>query len=162
MIDPEFRRLHPIKEGNRKYRFTLTRDVKVRLTGSLVSHPDCDFIGSDGRVWASIINGCLTVKAEYSWNGCNPKTYVGIGRLGKWVGTPDFPQTIMASLYHDVFFQFSYPAQYELYDVNLFFYRCLCKEDFVLADQYYFFVRKYGHLYFRRDQTVNIKYYEHQ
>lgn len=89
---------------SRKWRFTLQEDVRFTLDGSfpLVFSP-LTFSDKEGHEWCRIEGRILEVANGYSWNGCSPRP---LGKWGIWwLGTPDVPATIQASLPHDVCYQ---------------------------------------------------------
>lgn len=83
-----------------RYRFELTSDLVLDL-GRLARGVH-SFRDDKGKEWARLEDAALMIRAGYSWDGCSPKLAVA----GRWVGTPDFPETRMASLVHDVGYQF--------------------------------------------------------
>ena len=148
-----YRRLDPIKEGKRKYRFQLTSMATTPLFGALANHPNCDFLDSRGRVWAHIRSGFMHILAGYAWNGCSPKRYVGGNPpFGKWLGTPDMDGAIIPSLYHDVLWQFAECGQYTLHDANYQFWRMMQRNKFALADVYYQAVERFGGRFYGKDE----------
>ena len=116
------------------YRYTLTEDVEfynARLKGYHSSN-----------AFGTIINGLITIKAGYSWDGCSPK-FINI--CGLYIGTPDFNnKTKQASLIHDFLYQYKIGTR-EIAD-NI-FYDELRLQNFPLAGLYYNAVRKFGKKY---------------
>lgn len=158
-----YRRLHPTKEGKRKYRFTTTEVVKEKLRGRLANHPDCTFRDRHGIAWASIRAGYIYIAVGYSWNGSSPKYYVGYPPVGKWIGTPDFEGTIIASLIHDVLFQFAEVGKYTFHDANYQFLCIMEEADFKLAQHYYDAVEAFGIKYWGHDgEGVTAEYHTPQ
>jgi len=84
-----------------KYRFRLEERMRVRLSGRwwLGSHR---FADDNGRVWMSTDGREITVEPGYAWDGSSPKFRI----LGRWVGTPDYEGTRLASMIHDTLYQF--------------------------------------------------------
>lgn len=146
-----YRRLHPVKEGKRTYRFVLTGMAKTKLYGRLANHPDCDFLDAHGRLWAQIRSGWMYAMSDYAWNGCSPKRYYGHPPIGKWVGTPDFKDTITPSLFHDILFQFAEVGKYSFSDANYQFLRMMEENEFPLAILYYEAVEQFGHKFYGHD-----------
>jgi hypothetical protein len=144
-----YRKLHPTKEGKRKYRFSTTEKVSFPLYGHLATHPDCIFM-ERGVQWASIEEGTIHISAGYSWDGCTPKAYVGVPPIGVWVGTPDFEGTIDASLVHDVLFQFAKVGKYNFDSANYQFYVMMVKNSFRLASVYYRAVTDFGRKFWKK------------
>ena len=95
----EYRFMDPSESGG-VYRFVLLRKVTHVLH---FEHPDMRFVDVDGREWARIEDGVLSIRTGYAWNGCSPKRWWGVC----WWGTPDFVFTRRGSLVHDVLFQVS-------------------------------------------------------
>lgn len=102
--------------------------------------------------FVTIVNSTVYVKKGYSWNGCSPKW-----RLGKKViGTPEDKNgaTKYASLWHDVFYQYSQELQrlyikitghIDLrYHVDFQFYTDLQEKGFKFAGVYYEAVNLFG------------------
>jgi hypothetical protein len=112
-----YRELHPTKEGHRRWRYVTTETVRLPLYGLAAMHVNCQMLAGQNLI-AEIRHGWLLIHRGYAWNGCSPKRYIGFPPVGAWVGTPDFPQTIFASLGHDVLFQFSALLRYEMAVVN--------------------------------------------
>ena len=154
----KYRELHPIKEGHRKWRYVTIKTVKLRLIGAI--HRDCQ-LHVKGKLIAEIKDGWLHVYAGYAWNGCSPKRYVGWPPIGAWVGTPDFKETILASLGHDVLFQFSALLEYRFSEVNAFFFNWMEIEglDESLVDIYHGAVQKFGKSFWgKKDETLSVIY----
>jgi hypothetical protein len=151
-----YRKLHPTKEGKRKYRFSTNKRVSFKLYGHLAAHPDCIFM-ERGVEWATIEEGILHINRGYSWDGCTPKAYVGIPPLGVWVGTPDFDETIDASLVHDVLFQFAKVGKYTFASANYQFYMMMVNNSFKLASVYYQAVTDFGKKFWgKREADLSI------
>jgi hypothetical protein len=156
-----FRKLHPTKEGKRVYRFLTTTIVRQKLYGDLAKHKDSTFYDYKyaPRMW--IRKGYIYINSSYAWNGCSPKRYIGWPPVGKWVGTPDFDDTIIPSLIHDALFQFSKIGSYTIDQANWQFYQMLLDRGFALAEQYYDAVDIFGAKFWGKDpQTVRIEYDE--
>lgn len=83
-----------------KYRFVLIEDLVVKV-GPVTGGGTHSFYDDD-REWLRVRGEKLTIRAGYAWNGCSPKKHVA----GRWVGTPDFAGSIMASCIHDALYQF--------------------------------------------------------
>ena len=81
--------------------------------------------------WISIVNGHITIREGYSWNGC---TFA-----------PDFKSTIDASCVHDAFYQFHFAPRKVADKV---FYDLLKQNKFMLAKIYYISVRLFGGLFY--------------
>ena len=156
-----YRHLHPTKEGKRLYRYVTTTIVKCSLFGELAKHKNATFY--DGkyvpRMW--IKDGCIYINANYAWNGCSPKRYIGWPPIGKWIGTPDFESTAIPSLIHDVLFQFAKVGTYTMNQANWQFYQMLLDRSILFAEQYYDAIDFFGGKFWVKDpQTVRIEYDE--
>jgi len=146
-----YRALHPTKEGKRKYRFITTRVVSHKLRGRMKDHPNCVFRDTHGTQWAQIHEGHIHIAVGYAWNGCSPKRYIGFPPIGKWFGTPDFDDTIIASLVHDVLFQFAEVGKYSFDDANYQFICIMEDANFKLADHYFEAVDMFGRKFWGHD-----------
>jgi hypothetical protein len=154
-----YRKLDPIKEGNRKLRFLTTRIDSLPLYGKAKKHPPCFMKCKKGVVRAWIADGRLNWNPDYAWNGCSPKYYVGYPPLGKWVGTPDFERTRKASLGHDILFQFSTLLHISFDEANKLFLLWMEDAEFDLAEQYYDAVDSFGRNYWGKDlEGLNVTY----
>lgn len=154
----KYRELHPINEGKRKWRYIVTDTIKLRMIGGGLGHRNCQLL-INGKVIAEIKNGFLIIYAGYAWNGCSPKRYVGWPPFGMWVGTPDFEETIMASLGHDVLFQFSALLDYCMNEVNMFFFNWMEVDglDESLVDIYHGAVKNFGKRFWAKvDPTLSV------
>jgi hypothetical protein len=100
--------------------------------------------------------GTIIIGAGYSWNGCSPKV-----KIGKWIfGTPDGdidedtgkPITYYASLVHDALTQFyKHPDMcFTRKAMDDIFYDMLVEADFEYAYLYYFAVRSYAVVTFKK------------
>jgi hypothetical protein len=154
-----YRKLDPIKEGNRKLRFLTTCIDSLPLYGKAKKHPPCFMKCKKGVVRAWIADGRLNWNPDYAWNGCSPKYYVGYPPLGKWVGTPDFERTRKASLGHDILFQFSTLLHISFDEANKLFLLWMEDAEFDLAEQYYDAVDSFGRNYWGKDlEGLNVTY----
>lgn len=106
-----FRRLTPA-EGKRVYRFITTRHIRFPIPGIVPDRQAITFHDATGRQWLQLDRFGALVSEGYAWNGCTPKRWVPL--LG-WIGTPDYPATIPASLIHDAFYQFHATAHFPLH-----------------------------------------------
>jgi hypothetical protein len=157
-----YRELHPIKEGKRKWRFVVTKRIELPLYGLGRMHPNC-MLYVHGKLVALILDGKLFIYPGYAWNGCSPKRYIGWPPIGAWVGTPDFPETRMASLGHDVLFQFSALLRYSMNVVNDQF--GLWMDDAGLSEElrdiYYGAVHRFGADYWGKpDPSLSVEWME--
>lgn len=142
---PEFAQaIHYRELRGGKYRFELLHDVALRVP-ALEGHRDLISLQDrDGREWALIDGERLVVRRGYAWNGASPKWWV----LLAWIGTPDFEATRLASLFHDVCFQFlwtaDWPEALKIPGCNDLFYEVMRAGRFRLAGTYHGAVRIFG------------------
>lgn len=81
------------------WRFTLEKLMMLKTGIPLGTH--C-FLDQDGEKRASLYDDIITIYPSYSWDGASPKVRI----FGKWCGTPDYEGTRLASMVHDVCYQF--------------------------------------------------------
>jgi hypothetical protein len=139
----EYRQLHPTKEGGRRWRFKTCRGIRLRVDGIIDNRIIC-YHDAIGKVWARHDRYGIYVEEGYCWNGCTPKRWYPV--LG-WCGTPDFHCTRLASLCHDVGYQFSRTEHFPLHksDVDALFYHTICMAgDPDIASVYHGAVCKFG------------------
>jgi hypothetical protein len=151
------------KSGN--YRFTLNSNVRVNLwllAGITRIPPICpdgkriEFSDADGRTWATLDgSGVLTIMSGYSWNGCSPKWWA----FGRWWGTPDPVCTHLASLVHDVLYQFGntdhFPINREACDMVFYNIMIACSANKDFAGTYYGAVCKLGCRFFKKNDCYS-------
>jgi hypothetical protein len=139
-------------KGSRVYRFVTKKIIATPLP---VYHRNAAFCDGSGRVWAKIEDGILYISKGYAWNGCSPKRKV----LGVWLGTPDHPSNVHASLVHDVLFQFSATKHFYLTfeQVNGLFRSLMRKDRFQFSEMYYQAVMGFGLDFWQKDKTVHSK-----
>ncbi len=138
-----YRRLDPVGEGKLRWRFKTTRGIRILFKPPHDTHIVM-YHDRTGRVWARHDRFGLYIEPGYAWNGCSPKFWVPL--LG-WVGTPDFKDTILASLIHDVHYQFARCEHFPLHrsDVDDMFRACIEKAGSPrIAEVYHYFVNRYG------------------
>jgi hypothetical protein len=120
-----------------RYNQNETKVVLKKHTGLFANFRD-----AKRNRWLRIEDNTLIVYNQYAWNGCSPKRCV----LGIWVGTPDTKTNILASGIHDALVQFintiHFPFTKE--EIDLIFYEIMVLSGFLLANQYYWAVKKYG------------------
>ena len=102
-LDFEYQELRgSSKESGGVWRYKLFEDISI-IIPHLAGHTrSISFRDAKRREWARIDGQVLTIREGYSWNGASPKVWF----LGRWWGTPDYPATRLASLCHDIFYQF--------------------------------------------------------
>ena len=127
----------------RYWKWTLDDDFTVEL----VAFPEVADFESD---WITIKDSVLTIKAQYSWDGCSPKRKIFGVVFGTWDGPID-PETgkqqcYYGSLIHDALCQFKIPHRK---NADREFYERLKKDNFKYARAYYSAVRIVSSLFFR-------------
>jgi hypothetical protein len=140
----EFRQLHPTKEGSRKWRFRTLHGIRLRVDGITDGRIIC-YHDATGKTWARHDKFGLYVEEGYAWNGCSPKRWYP---LVGWVGTPDFKCTLLASLCHDVHYQFARTEHFPMHrsEVDGLFRDTIAAHDEDdIASIYHAAVRRFGH-----------------
>lgn len=127
-----------VKEGHGKYRFKTLVPITYQVLGLSPKFRTRSFLVAY-KEWLCVTSDTITIAAGYAWNGNSWKKGSRVFGKDVWLGTPDFEQTIAASLVHDAIYQFSdlldIPFTREQSDL---FYRDICRQnDFVLAPVYY-------------------------
>jgi hypothetical protein len=131
MVEGDHYRRLSVREGGGRYRFALLKDVTF-IHPHFILPLDHHVSFRDGlhHEWMVMTCRTQTIRKDYWWNGNSPKR--GFRLLGKdrWIGTPDFKQTIPASNKHDPDFQFHHCEHFpfSLDQVND-HYRQLCDES---------------------------------
>ena len=82
-----------------KWRFTLNEEAIIYFSDERFGLHD--FKDAGGRLWASVHGRYVWIAPKYSWDGASPKFLIA----GKWIGTPDYKSTRLATLFHDVLYQ---------------------------------------------------------
>lgn len=137
-----YRQLHPTREGGKRWRYTLTRGLRVSVKG--ITERNIVYRDKEGRPWARHDKFGIYVELGYAWNGCSPKRWVW--PFG-WMGTPDFKCTLMASLVHDIGYQFSRTAHFPLHksEVDGLFHDMIASHgELEIAGIYHAAVVKFG------------------
>lgn len=95
--------------------------------------------------WCSIKDGVITVFKGYAWDGCSPRYEFNVFGKRFVVGVPNGrkDQLRIASLFHDVFCQFSRLIDITKKSVNQIFKRCMLEVKWVLWPIYFFAVELY-------------------
>lgn len=115
-----YRQQHPTKEAKRVWRYVTTKDIFLHVIGIVPLEETRIFCDAKGKEWMRITHFGILIRAGYAWNGCTPKRWYPV--LG-WVGTPDFKETILGSLFHDALYQFHHTQHFPLHrsDCDLIF-----------------------------------------
>lgn len=97
--------------------------------------------------WLEITRSALIIPKGYSWDGCSPK----IKFYGNFIGTPDFgDKTHDASLVHDALYQYAGKHGLTRRRCDDIFLHLMEKNNFKLAKVYYYAVRTFGWLFWKR------------
>lgn len=153
---PEFKRgvhfkeLTP-EEGDLTYRYVTLEPVTICFKRCLIPRgKKIQFNDISGKKWMVITPFTITIFPNYAWDGCTPKWVLH----GRWVGVPDFKETILASLVHDALIQFEstkhFPFTRETRDAI--FYHILDIQDFKYKTLYTLGVN-FGSFIFRRKKN---------
>lgn len=117
-----------------------------------------------GKTWLTIFkNGAVKIAKGYSWDGCTPKLRIGDAIIGTFDGPlvrddlrdETHPQLYYPSLVHDALCQFqrhkhgkTFP--YTRKQIDDIFLHHMQKVGFPHAKRYYFFVRAFALISFKR------------
>ena len=125
--------------GKHKYRFVTKNTIHIKFIKNFIPYnEELTFFDNKGQVWLKIKKNELIISKDYAWDGCTPKKW-----WGGWWGTPDFKQTHLASLVHDVLLQFHQTEHFPLsrHDIDHIFKDILKHNRFILRGLYYIGVR---------------------
>jgi len=149
---PDFLLGQHYRDGGRDWRFTTLEQVTVRL--DLPLSDVISFRDRNGTEWARFTKNKLTIRAKYSWDGCSPKKRFAM----LWLGTPDPHCTRLASLVHDVLYQFiatdHFPLSRKQCDAA--FYDVMYLQRFLLAGMFHQAVRTFGGLYVANNSASGV------
>lgn len=139
-----------LRGGN--YRFKLLKPMTIQVPqlqwyDSIVSFRDID-----DNEWGSIEYDFITANEGYAWNGASPKVWVPL--IG-WVGTPDPVATRMATLFHDLLFQFFTTEHFplSLKQSNEIFFDIMEYHNFKYANTYFGAVQDFSERYAKSPPT---------
>lgn len=132
-----------------KYRFTLLEDFKFSMDTGV--NPKL-FCFHANKIFLTVDGNEYTIKSGYSWNGCSPK--LGVPIIG-WIGTPDYPETIEASLVHDALYQFHKELPIKKKEADLKFLQIMSKNNFKFAEIYYRAVVIFGKFGRKNENTYS-------
>jgi len=118
------------------YRFKTIKDIEIGLRSAiLLLNEKIVFKDCKNKERLTLYPYAIKIHADYAWDGCSPK----LSLMGRWIGTPDFKPTILASLVHDALIQFhlkpNFPLNREQCDVI--FGEILNEQEFALSGVYY-------------------------
>lgn len=153
ILDENYSKLTP-KQGHKRYRYVTKKDFEMKFKEPIIpKNSTIHFMDNQDRIWAKIKHDTLIISKDYAWDGCTPKKW----SLGIWWGTPDFKETILPSLVHDILCQFQdtehFPF-YRDYKHRLFKYM-LEQQNFKLSELYFWGV-EFGETYLS-DKNYQVK-----
>lgn len=143
-LGEHYRELSPA-EGNRRWRWVTLKSVTLELSFPSWSE-EIVFLDGRGIERARLVGPRWTMRAGYAWNGCSPKRWVsGLG----WIGTPDTPDNLAGSAWHDLGCQFVDTKHFPLSRAQLddLFGLILRKSGFKWAGLYTGAVKDFGRLF---------------
>jgi hypothetical protein len=129
-----------------RYRFTTLDSITVHLDLPSNTFPDpILFYDKNGIEWARLVKNKLHIRPHYSWDGCSPKARFTF----LWLGTPDPHCTRLASLVHDVLYQFIATDHFPFsrFQCDAAFYDIMKLSGFLLAGTFHGAVRLWGGLF---------------
>lgn len=142
-----------MKKVDTNYKYILEEDLIEEGTVN-VGNRELHYGDNDDRVWLIVGPGTkLTVKKNYSWDGCSPK----VAKIGPfWLGTIDTKRNWQASCVHDSLYQFGLVEgfPYLKVDADTTFYNIMTKYKFRLAGLYHYAVDKLGK--YRKEENVKL------
>lgn len=133
-----------LRGGN--FRFDIPADVSLRVP-FLAGHTESiSFRDYRNVEWARIDRDVLTARAGYAWNGASPCWWVGLGRWGFWAGTPTPHECVLATLFHDICFQFvrTHLWPIPICECNALFHDIMVFQGFKFAHTYHGAVVDFG------------------
>lgn len=116
---------------HKKYKYVLTSDFKIKLNRGWRGKYR---LKANGKVRAVLNDDILTILSGYAWDGCTM--------------APDFAETMIASLLHDLLFQFGALDLWTFSESNEIFFIQLKQEKFKLALVYYKAVCAFGRFFY--------------
>lgn len=132
-----YRELSP-KEGREKYKYITLEPITLCFKNRRLVPRDVKLqFNKIGGPKLMVINPySITIFPGYMWNGCSPKLLL----FKHWFGTPDFKETIIASLFHDALRQFESTAHFPFSRVtqDTIFFTILKEQNFKFATLYLF------------------------
>lgn len=140
---------HCVELRGGEFRFESSDDVRLVIPALTdAGHAArISFRDYRNREWVRIEGDVMIIRKGYRWNGASPKRWV----LFRWVGTPDFPGTLLATLVHDVCFQFFrtyyWPEALGFVASNTLFQQIMKAAGFRWFNTYHGAVRDFGKLF---------------
>lgn len=99
---PEFKEnVHFRRKGTGKWKWVLLNDVTIYFDTPITKRKECFRCVDTGKVWMEIQPHSVRIMMGYAWNGCS--------------FSPDLAMTMLPSVFHDGFFQFSGCAEWPDY-----------------------------------------------
>lgn len=143
-LGEHYRELSP-EEGDRRWRWVTTKPVTLELDFPAWSE-EIAFLDGRGIERAVLVGSRWTMHPGYAWNGCSPKRWLPF--LG-WIGTPDTPDNLPGSVWHDLGCQFVDTGHFPLSraQVDELFGIILRKTGFAWAGLYSGAVKDFGPLF---------------
>jgi hypothetical protein len=107
------------------------------------------FRDAKGVEWARIEGFMLIISKGYAWNGASPCWWISLGPFGFWAGTPTPYPTILATLVHDICFQFLRTEHWPIpmIECNHLFHQIMKTQGFRWNNTYHGAVRDFGQLF---------------
>jgi hypothetical protein len=142
-LDFDYREQSPV-EAKRRWRWKSIRRNELRLSFNMGVY--AAFFDANGIERGRIEGDKFIIHRSYAWNGCSPKKWVPV--FG-WIGTPDYPDNLQASFWHDFLCQFRDTAHFPLSkeQVDQIFLEILRYRDFRWAGLYHGAVRDFGPMF---------------
>jgi hypothetical protein len=144
-----------VKKVTTNYKYILDEDLVEEGVVDIGSR-ELYYGDNDDRVWLVLGPGRkVTVKDNYSWDGCSPK-FAKVGPF--WLGTVDTKRNWKGSCVHDALYQYGLVEgfPYNKEDADVTFYNILLKYKFTLKNLYYWAVDKFGR-YHKEDNVKLVK-----
>ena len=148
----EYRKLS-VEEGQGIYRFVTLKPIVFSVDVVL---PKVKFT-CRGKVWMETGPYFYKCPAGYMWNGNSFKKGYRVCGVDVWVGVPDFKATRLASLSHDLPFQFSALPEMQIgFEEANNNYLLLCiQNEFFMTYTYYGAVKDFSRRYWGCDNPDN-------
>ena len=139
--------------GRQYYIFRLDEDVKIST--KRIKHKE-SWQSDKFHIFIENETTNITVKNGYEWDGCTPKFHLFDIVFGIPDGVPNpktnKPKAYFASCVHDILYEHAHilPSQITRKIADQIFYDELKKANFAPAKIYYFGVRVFGWLWWRK------------
>jgi hypothetical protein len=83
----------------KKCKYILKKDLSILIDYELGFY---DFFDQSGNLRMSFVGKYIIIRKGYAWDGSSPKVCI----FGKFIGTPDFKETMVGTCVHDALYQF--------------------------------------------------------